>query len=150
MGPSRPGGNVHGDGPAQRVGSLPVVLDGADGVDRSSYTTDDGTEISLTSAQLDLLQVAGFEDRTPTTVDLGAQLGDFRVAAQTVDGTTVIAGNSLEDVSADRHPPHRRRLDTPARRGRAVFRCPTKPSSRLTASPTWRNASRAANSRTVQ
>lgn len=36
----------------------------------------------------------------PTTVDLGGQIGDFRIAAETRDGITVVSGLSMRDTAA--------------------------------------------------
>jgi two-component system OmpR family sensor kinase len=87
-------------GPAPRVGSLQAVLDRDGAVVTSSYTQADGTEIALTEEQIELLAEGTADDRVPETVDLGSELGSFRVAAQTVGDETVIAGNSLDDVTA--------------------------------------------------
>ncbi|WP_207456535.1 sensor histidine kinase [Herbiconiux sp. SYSU D00978] len=87
-----------GFGPRQRIGTLQVVLESGDVVS-SAYTSDTGAEIALTDEQLDILQSLDFEERTPVTVDLGGNLGSFRLASETVGTETVIAGNSLDEVT---------------------------------------------------
>lgn len=97
-GGSRPSG-TNGGGPAQRIGTLQAVIDGDGTVQRSGYTGSDGTQVSLTDEQIAVLRTVA-TDRTPTTVDLGGDLGAFRVAAAVDDGSTVIAGSSQADVTA--------------------------------------------------
>lgn len=88
------------DRPAPRIGSLQAVVD-ADGTVRASdYTRSDGTQVQLTAEQVASLQEDVPTDRTPTSIDLGGDLGSFRVAAAEIDGTTVFAGSSEADVSA--------------------------------------------------
>ncbi|MEL5990119.1 HAMP domain-containing sensor histidine kinase [Microbacterium phosphatis] len=98
-GPTQPGGGS-GDRPAPRVGALHVVYDADGSVVDSSYTGDDGEERSLDAAQLAAIDSAGLREGTPTSVDLGEALGEFRLAAQERDGQRVVAGISLEDVAA--------------------------------------------------
>mgnify|MGYP001394861293 CR=1 FL=1 len=98
-GPSGPGGES-GDGPAPRIGTLQVVYATDGSVAESSWTRDDGKERSLDEAQLATIDDASLGDRTPTTVDLGDELGPFRLAAQERDGVRVVAGISLEEVEA--------------------------------------------------
>lgn len=86
--------------PAPRIGTLQAVVDGAGGVLVSSYTRSDGTVVALTDEQVALLHSAVPTDRTPTTVDLGGDLGAFRVAAAENDGATVFVGSSQADVTA--------------------------------------------------
>ena len=86
--------------PAPRIGTLQAVVDGAGGVLVSSYTRSDGTVVALTDEQVALLQSAVPTDRTPTTVDLGGDLGAFRVAVAENDGATVFVGSSQADVTA--------------------------------------------------
>lgn len=86
--------------PAPRIGTLQAVVDGAGGVLVSSYTRSDGTVVALTDEQVALLRSAVPTDRTPTTVDLGGDLGAFRVAAAENDGATVFVGSSQADVTA--------------------------------------------------
>jgi len=93
-----PGG---GDGaPAPRIGTLQAVI-GSDGTLRTSgYTRADGTEVTLTDEQVALLRSTVPTDREPTTVDLGGDLGSFRVAAAEDDRATLFAGISQADVAA--------------------------------------------------
>lgn len=86
--------------PAPRIGTLQAVVDGAGGVLVSEYTRSDGTVVALTDEQVALLHSAVPTDRTPTTVDLGGDLGAFRVAAAENDGATVFVGSSEADVTA--------------------------------------------------
>ena len=97
-GGSRPSG-ADDDGPAQRVGTLQAVIGGDGTVERSGYTRGDGTQVALSEEQIALLRAVP-TDRTPTTVDLGGDLGAFRVAAAVDDGSTVVAGSSQSDVTA--------------------------------------------------
>jgi len=98
-GPEQPRSFID-DGPAERVGSLQAVL-GEDGsVRESAYVTDTGDEVTLTDEQEQLLQSADLTDGVPATVDLGPEIGVFRVVSGTQAGTTVIAGRSVEDVTA--------------------------------------------------
>nr|WP_315266336.1 HAMP domain-containing sensor histidine kinase [Microbacterium lemovicicum] len=93
-------GGSDGTGPGQRVGSLQVILDADGAVIASAYIASDGTKIALSDPQVETLDAAGLVPRTPTTVDLGGDLGAFRVASESAGGATVIAGNSLDDVTA--------------------------------------------------
>ncbi|WP_226533639.1 sensor histidine kinase [Microbacterium paraoxydans] len=102
-GPPEPNGGDPGagdGGPAQRVGSLQIVLDSGGHVTSSSYTATDGTEVELSSTQRDVIEGLDLETRTPISVELGGELGAFRIAAQPDDGETVIAGVSLGDARA--------------------------------------------------
>jgi two-component system, OmpR family, sensor kinase len=94
------GGEPSDGGPAERVGSLQVVVAEDGTTEGGTYTQGDGTEVPLTDDQLDALQSADLAGGAPTTVDLGADLGSFRVAASAQDGETVIAGHSIGDVTA--------------------------------------------------
>ncbi|MCM3501043.1 HAMP domain-containing histidine kinase [Microbacterium sp. P26] len=94
------GSGSDGTGPAPRVGSLQAVIAADGSVSRSGYTRSDGTEVALTVDQIARLTTAVATDRTPTSVDLGGDLGTFRVAGAQRDGTTVFAGESEADVSA--------------------------------------------------
>lgn len=93
-------GSDNGSGPSPRVGTLQVVLDGNGQVSSSLFVAADGTEIALTDAQAQVFETTAFPSRTPVTVELGGELGSFRVAAQDDGDATVIAGNSLADVTA--------------------------------------------------
>ncbi|WP_019181133.1 sensor histidine kinase [Microbacterium yannicii] len=99
-GPEQPDGFSNDDGPAGRVGSLQVFLDEDGSVRESAYVTDTGEEATLTDAQADILQSASLTDGVPATVDLGPELGVFRVVSESQAGNTVIAGASVEDVTA--------------------------------------------------
>lgn len=100
------GGADHGNGssaakgPDPRVGSLQVVLDAAGTQVSASYTRADGTEVTLSADQVASLSASVPTDRQPVTVDLGSDLGSFRVAAQSVGGRTVMSGMSLADAAA--------------------------------------------------
>lgn len=98
-GSADPGGSS-GTGPAPRVGQLQAVVASDGSVERSGYTRSDGTEVALTDDQVSRLVAAVSTDRTPASVDLGGDLGVFRVAGAESNGTTVFAGESESDVSA--------------------------------------------------
>ncbi|MCX6500990.1 MAG: HAMP domain-containing sensor histidine kinase [Microbacterium sp.] len=108
MGPESPGGedalnqpgSFSDDGPAERVGSLQVFLDEEGSVRESAYVADNGDEVTLTDEQKEILQSTTLTDGVPATVDLGSEIGVFRVVSGTQAGTTVIAGRSVEDVTA--------------------------------------------------
>lgn len=87
--------------PAPRAGSLQAVVAG-DGTTRfSGYVGADGSEAALSDAQVSALIGAVRPGDAPTTVDLGGDLGSFRVVARSLSsGTTVFAGLSLADVDA--------------------------------------------------
>ncbi|WP_225310238.1 sensor histidine kinase [Microbacterium testaceum] len=87
------------DNPAPRIGTLQAVIDADGSAQLSGYTRSDGTEVELTDEQIALLRSSVPTDRTPTTVDLGGDLGEFRVAAAESDGVTVVAGNSQAEVT---------------------------------------------------
>ncbi len=99
-GPEGVQGVDNGSGPAPRVGTLQVVLDEDQRVVSSLFVAADGSEVVLTDAQAEVFETTAFPQRTPVTVDLGGDLGSFRVAAQEEGDTTMIAGNSLSDVTA--------------------------------------------------
>ncbi len=94
------------DGPQRRVGSLTVVVvDGA--VTVADYVDVDGTVATLDSEQQDALldTIEGLDDSTPVSVDLGGELGEFRVAAAsgsaaTGDAVTLVSGSSTAEVTA--------------------------------------------------
>ncbi|WP_307864292.1 ATP-binding protein [Agrococcus sp. TF02-05] len=102
--PGDPGGGPDGPGggfePAARIGTLQVVLDGTGAATSATYAGVDGQEVPLASSQLDALVAADLGERTPTTVDLGGELGSVRVAAESRGGRTIISGSSLDDVDA--------------------------------------------------
>ncbi|MFV0432912.1 MAG: sensor histidine kinase [Leucobacter sp.] len=91
-------------GPAARIGSLQVILAEDGSAISSSYTLADGTEVTLTDDQIGALADAATAERVPTTVDLGSDLGSFRVASERVADASgeriVIAGNSIRDATA--------------------------------------------------
>ncbi|WZH38084.1 MAG: HAMP domain-containing sensor histidine kinase [Microbacterium enclense] len=95
----RPPGRDAGS-PAPRVGTLQAIIRSDGTVATSGYTRADGTQVTLTDEQVALLRSAVPTDRSPTGVDLGGDLGAFRVAAAVDDGTTVFAGISQADVTA--------------------------------------------------
>jgi two-component system OmpR family sensor kinase len=102
LAPSGGTGGERGDGsgPAPRIGSLHVVFAADGSVASSSYTGDDGQETALDDSQLAAIEQADIPSRTPVSVDLGDGLGEFRLAAQEQDGMRVVAGMSLEEVTA--------------------------------------------------
>lgn len=101
-GGSFPSGGASGDreGPAPRIGSLHAVFASDGSVVSSSYTGDDGQETTLDESQLEAITRAELPSRTPETVDLGGSLGEFRLAAQEEKGMRVVAGISLDEVTA--------------------------------------------------
>ncbi|WP_347754121.1 ATP-binding protein [Agrococcus sp. ProA11] len=92
-----PGGS---EGPAARVGTLQAVFDSAGAVESAAYTGVDGEEIPLATSQIEALRAAELTERTPVTLDLGGELGTFRVAADTRGDRTVVSGSSLDEVDA--------------------------------------------------
>ncbi|WP_312168526.1 HAMP domain-containing sensor histidine kinase [Microbacterium sp.] len=88
------------DGPAPRVGSLQAVLDEDGSAISSSYTRADGTEITLDGQQIAALSDALDKGNAPQSVDLGSELGAFRIAASSLDGETIVAGIPLDDATA--------------------------------------------------
>lgn len=87
-------------GPAPRIGSLQVVVDAEGTASSSSYPREDGTVVALSADQIATLTSQVATNEVPVSVDLGADLGAFRVAARVFDGTTVISGMSLSDATA--------------------------------------------------
>lgn len=97
-GPSESG--VDDREPTPRVGSLQAVI-GADGeAVSSSYAPPDASQVELSEEQIAILAGTVAADGHPQTVNLGGDLGAFRVAAEKVGGQTVVAGNALADVAA--------------------------------------------------
>lgn len=94
-GPSDGGGD---DGPARRVGSLVVIIQ-EDQITSATYTQDDGTDVVLTDEERTLAAIT-VEDDVPVTIDLGGDLGLFRVASKTSGDVTAIGGISLADLTA--------------------------------------------------
>lgn len=90
---------AEGRGPAPRIGSL-LVRVADDGAVASSYTRSDGTVQTLSDEQVSVLSRGVPPDEVPVTVDLGAELGTFRVAARSANGSTVFSGISLADAAA--------------------------------------------------
>ncbi|MBB3157510.1 two-component system OmpR family sensor kinase [Microbacterium proteolyticum] len=86
--------------PAPRIGTLQAVISSDGTVQISGYTRADGTFVTLSDEQIALLRSSVATDSVPTTVDLGADLGAFRVAAAEDDGLTIVAGSSQTDVTA--------------------------------------------------
>ena len=83
-------------GPRQRFGAL-LVEETTSGSLAGEYTADDGSVVALSQDQLDALLAADLSER-PTTVDLGGDLGTFRVAQRNVPSGTVISGLSLAEL----------------------------------------------------
>ncbi|MFI8633384.1 sensor histidine kinase [Microbacterium sp. NPDC077663] len=94
------GGDSDREGPAPRIGTLHAVFASDGSVVSSSYTGDDGQVTTLDEGQLDAIERADLPSRTPETVDLGDGLGEFRLAAREEDGMRVVAGISLDEVTA--------------------------------------------------
>lgn len=112
-----PGGQPDADGgPERRIGALLLVeRDGA--VVRAEYVSDTGQTVTLTAAQQEELLDAtgagdgssdaspgegdgpGTSDIRPVTVDLGGDLGSFRVGARSTAEVTVVSGQSLDEVT---------------------------------------------------
>ncbi|KAB8169984.1 HAMP domain-containing protein [Streptomyces sp. 3MP-14] len=87
-------------GPRPRVDSLEVVFAADGSTVSSAYVGRDGSTVSLTPAQLSEIAAAVEDEGTPATVELGGEIGSFRVAAQSVEDSLVVAGLSTRDVSA--------------------------------------------------
>jgi two-component system OmpR family sensor kinase len=97
-GPPRP----DGDRPERRPGGggsfLTLVLD--NGTVEENYVAHNSEETALTPEQVDRVEAAQL-GRAPETVDLGGELGDYRLLAwRTPDGRTVVSGLSLADLQA--------------------------------------------------
>ncbi len=92
-----PEGAGGGPGP-RRFGSL--LLLSANGVTAAVAIGQEGVATQLTPAQQHtLLELTG-PDRVAQTVDLGGNLGSYRVATATrSDGTRVVVGQSLADIN---------------------------------------------------
>ena len=86
-----------GYGPGRRVGTLVLTANGGT-VLRAEYTDDDGTILQLTVKQAATLLALDVAD-DPVSVDLGGDLGAFRVAGRSQSGATLISGLSLDDVN---------------------------------------------------
>jgi two-component system OmpR family sensor kinase len=106
-GPGQPVPHDDADEPGNRIGTLIVrVHDGE--VVRAEYAADDGTDIELTTAQIEQLLALELGDGRAVTVRLG-DLGEFRVAARATplgadpggaSGDTVIAGLPTGELNA--------------------------------------------------
>lgn len=83
----------------RRVGTLTFVVGGSTIV-RADYVAEDGTAVALSALQQDALAALEFESTALQTVDLGGELGSFRVAEGTNQSVRIIAGLSTKDVSA--------------------------------------------------
>lgn len=102
IGPRGPGGGPGGGddgGPAQRVGSLVVIIQD-DEIASATYTRDDGSDVPLTDAQEQAIESTAFVNGDPVTIDLGGDLGQFRVAQKTSGDVRAIGGISLADLTA--------------------------------------------------
>lgn len=104
-GPGGAGGPSAGPGeesgqPPPRIGTLHVLIQDDGTVLAAAYTDGSGTEIPLSAEQISTLTSARLPHRSPESIDLGGSIGALRVAAEDRDGVTVIAGSSLQDVTA--------------------------------------------------
>ncbi len=96
--------------PAPRIGTLTVVIDSDGTAVRADAIDDDGSRSTLTDAQLEAVTGADPPPRTPVTVDLGGELGTYRIAEETIRDSggpdsndsprTVISGNSMHGVTS--------------------------------------------------
>lgn len=83
------------NGPAQAPGTLALVLDG--GTLTAGYLDDDGEIESISTRELDQLsQIA--PDARPHTIELGEDLGAYRVQAALVGENAVVVGLPVRDV----------------------------------------------------
>jgi two-component system OmpR family sensor kinase len=100
-GPGGPSSDApSGSGPRPRIDALNVVFASDGAVLSSSYVGPNGDSVSLTSSQHRALWDAVESATEPVSVDLGGTLGSFRVAERAVDGTVVVSGLSMRDVTA--------------------------------------------------
>jgi len=100
-GPGGPSSDApSGSGPRPRIDALNVVFASDGSVLSSSYVGPNGDSVSLTSSQHRALWDAVESATEPVSVDLGGTLGSFRVAERAVDGTVVVSGLSMRDVTA--------------------------------------------------
>lgn len=95
-----PVSTVTEDGPAPRIGTLTLVLDAQGTAVQASAIDDDGTASSLTDAQIAQLTAESLPERRPVSVDLGGELGSFRIAVDRGGDGTVVSGRSLADVAS--------------------------------------------------
>ena len=89
-----------GTGSRQRVDSLEAFFNADGTVIRSAYVSPAGRTVSLTPGQLEAITDAIDDHRGPITVSLGGTLGDFRIAADTRNGATVVSGLSMGETTA--------------------------------------------------
>ncbi|HXR43171.1 MAG TPA: ATP-binding protein [Pseudolysinimonas sp.] len=86
--------------PGRRVGGILYAADDASGVVRAQYTAESGNAVELTAMQQKALTSLTARDGQPTTVDLGGQLGAFRVAqVHGSGGALIVVGQSMSEVT---------------------------------------------------
>lgn len=83
------------NGPAQAPGTLALVLD--QGTLTAGYLDDDGEIEAISSQELDVLSQIT-PDAQPHTVNLGEELGVYRVQAAIVNDNAVVVGLPFRDV----------------------------------------------------
>lgn len=83
------------NGPAQAPGTVALVLDS--GTLTGGYLGDNGSIVAVSDAQLGALSKI-VPDAEPHTVDLGRELGVYRVQGAIVDENAVIVGLPIKDV----------------------------------------------------
>ncbi|TFB47237.1 sensor histidine kinase [Cryobacterium tagatosivorans] len=93
-----PSADVILGGPAQPPGTLALVFDGT--TITAGYTNDESGEIESLSAEQVKLLGRHLDQTAPVTIDLGGELGDYRVVSQTSrTGTLYIVGYPLSAVN---------------------------------------------------
>ncbi|HEX7350022.1 HAMP domain-containing sensor histidine kinase [Brachybacterium sp.] len=92
-------GSDSGGDPAPRIGTLTLVLDAQGTVEEASVIGDDGTASTLTDAHIAQLTADTLPERRPVSVDLGDDLGSYRIAVEHGTDRTVVSGRSLADVT---------------------------------------------------
>lgn len=86
--------------PAPRIGTLTLVLDARGAVVEASVIGDDGTASTLDDTHIAQLTADDLSERRPVSLDLGGDLGSYRVAVERGPDRTVVSGRSLADVTA--------------------------------------------------
>jgi two-component system OmpR family sensor kinase len=91
-------------GRGRRVGSVVYAEGSTVGVVRATYTDENGETVTLSSAQKKVLARVSAPDGMPVTVDLGGDLGAFRVAQlHGIDSgqgdAVLVVGQSLSEVT---------------------------------------------------